>query len=210
MQRKRVRFGHNTYYSPEVHNKSSPLLHRTPRHRRFNFHQAPNFYCPYRTLRTWAIQLHLILRYPTIIFDLSLPPPLIRAQPSYSGLVQVMMEPATYPPLLNLTIVSADLLWPIHIYASGNEFVTVRDIIETLYYSLRINATEREFKGLGSRFARHQVNSAYQHRYRRIAYPQARTSEKAGGLKRIDFLRGRTLFMGLSATRENLWVLSTS
>jgi len=104
------------------------------------------------------------------------------------------------------------LPWTITILPTNTKYVTVRDVFDGIYRSLRHAALETEFQCLPSAEAKYSVNNAYTRRYKRLDNPQARELEKGKGLKRVDFLGERTLFTGLSSTMEgpHVWYLSMS
>jgi len=103
------------------------------------------------------------------------------------------------------------LPWTITILPANTKHVTVRDVFDGIYRSLRLTALEAEFQCLPSE-AKHRVNNAYIRRYKRIDDSETRQLEKNKGLKRVDFLEERTVFTGLSSTTEgpHIWLLSVS
>ena len=104
------------------------------------------------------------------------------------------------------------LPWTITILPTSTKHVTVRDVFDGIYRSLRHAVLEAEFQCLPSAEVKYSVNNAYTRRYKRLDDPQARELEKSKGLKRVDFLGERTLFTGLSSTMEgpHVWFLSVS
>jgi hypothetical protein len=104
------------------------------------------------------------------------------------------------------------LPWTITILPINTKHVTVRDVFDGIYRSLRLAVHEAEFQYLPSAEAKHSVNNAYTRRYKRLDDLQARELERSKGLKRVDFLGERTLFTGLSSTMErpNVWFLGVS
>jgi hypothetical protein len=89
-------------------------------------------------------------------------------------------------------------------------FITVADVLATLHRALRLAVHPNEYNALPSHEDKHKVNAAYEHRYLRIADPAAHEEEKRKGVKRVDFLMGRTRFLGLSRTTEGpgIWALN--
>ncbi|KAI0628660.1 hypothetical protein C8Q77DRAFT_1067569 [Trametes polyzona] len=119
---------------------------------------------------------------------------------------QVAMEPATMPKLASITIICAQLPWSITVVPRQDApwaapYVTVGDVLYTLYRTLRLGVTQAE---LGMCEAKHHelVRDAYVARYGRVAHPAARALEKTKGIKRVDFLCCAQLFKGLSLVPE--------
>ncbi|KAJ7148362.1 hypothetical protein C8R46DRAFT_917064 [Mycena filopes] len=152
---------------------------------------------------------------PLLHYDLSIHPSGITAHfpniPS-SGL----RAPATTPPrpVLTITIAIASESphlhlpwpWPIHAMASNGRAVTVSDALTALYRALRENVTAAEYHrallGPGAPVLKQRVGEAYRRRYERMRVQGHRGygEEKRQGVKRVDFLMGRTEFRGLEAS----------
>ncbi|EEB91490.1 hypothetical protein MPER_10140 [Moniliophthora perniciosa FA553] len=111
-------------------------------------------------------------------------------------------EPALNPPVASLKLITSLIPWSIHVNASNGYFVTVADVLNALYRSLRTNITQAEYSTLPSRSDIQQVNEAYEYRYRRVHDYRSSIEEKKAGVKRVDFLRRRTRFMGLSPSNS--------
>ena len=148
---------------------------------------------------------------PMLDYDVSYPPSTIK--PKFSPVPpQVFNEAATHPPVPSMIIRCPHLPWKITIQPTNTKYVTVRDVFDGIYRSLRLAALEAEFQCLPSVEARQGVTNAYVGRYKRIDDSEARQLEKSKGLKRVDFLGERTRFAGLSSTSEgpHVWLLSMS
>lgn len=160
------------------------------------------------------VRLHTLLQFthaPAINFDLTQPPSTITTH--HRGISQrVLSEPATNPPLPTMTIVSPHLPWVITVRASHGSFVTVYDVFDVVYHTLRTNITPNEYHSLPSQKDMRRVNSAYEQRYRRIRSSREYQDEKSRGVRRVDFLMDRTRFMGLSSTSRgaDTWILNVS
>lgn len=152
-----------------------------------------------------------ITQPPMLKYDVSQPPSTIKPNvlsiPSHA-----FNELATTPPIPSMVIRCSHLPWTITILPTNTKYVTVRDVFDGIYRSLRHGVLEAEFQCLPSAEARYSVNNAYTRRYKRLDDLQARELEKSKGLKRVDFLGERTLFTGLSSTMEgpHVWFLSVS
>ena len=146
---------------------------------------------------------------PMLHYDVSYPPSTIKPNvPTIPP--HVLNEAATTPPVPSMVIRCPHLPWTITILPTNTKHVTVRDVFDCIYRSLRLQALEPEFQCLPSAEARHSVNNAFIRRYKRLDNSEARQLEKSKGLKRVDFLVERTLFAGLSSTREgpHVWLLT--
>jgi hypothetical protein len=96
--------------------------------------------------------------------------------------------------------------------AQNGTFVTVGDVLDAIYRSLRANVSAAEYHTLPSRKAMDRVSSAYELRCQRIRDHRASSEERRRGLRRVDLLMGLTKFMGLSRTSsgEDVWLLNVS
>jgi hypothetical protein len=87
------------------------------------------------------ITMHHRLQYslsPVLNFDIGLPPSRCTISTHHRTFsLQVLAEPATKPSLPYLTVTSPHLPWTIKLSASRGGFVTVRDVLEGIYPSLR-------------------------------------------------------------------------
>lgn len=120
-------------------------------------------------------------------------------------------DPATEPPLPVLNIQLPNLPWPLEVRPGSPKlgYVTVSDVFHALYNDLRLCAHQTEYKALSAVEAR-EVDMAYFTRCRSAGPDEGRQLVK--GIRKIDFLMGKTRFLGLSATLqgEDLWELNVS
>ncbi|KAF8811420.1 hypothetical protein BYT27DRAFT_7208559 [Phlegmacium glaucopus] len=146
---------------------------------------------------------------PQITYDLMEHPSTIMTRNNYSLSPRTFREPATTPPLPFLTITSIHLPWTIKVYASNGSYVTLEDVFDCMYRSLRTNITSGEFKMFPRPEDQRRATRAYEQRYRRLRNNRAYDEEKRGGMKRVDFLMGRTKFLGISnsSRRPDEWQL---
>ena len=107
-------------------------------------------------------------------------------------------EPATTPPLSYLSISSIHLPWIIDVYASNGSYVSLGDVFNSIYRSLRTNITTTEFNFFPHRRDQVRATRAYEQRYRRFRNTFGNNMEKRCGMKRIDFLMNHTKFHGIS------------
>ena len=155
---------------------------------------------------------HPLLESAVFIWDLIEKPTTIDVS-NYTISRRLLLEQATNPPLPALSITSSLLpsRWTIHVPASNGSYVTLKDLFDAIYHSLRMNIVTNEFISL------HQTDQtratrAYKQRYRRFRDITAHDQEQRGGMKRVDFLMGHTRFHSISKTgrRPDEWQLNVS
>jgi hypothetical protein len=115
---------------------------------------------------------------------------------------------ATFPALPLLSIKSIHLPWIIDVDAFHGFPVTLGDVFDSIYSSLRINVTPAEFN-LFRQEDRQRAVRAYERRHRRLRSASTQDEEKRAGMKRIDFFMNRTMFCGISNAggRPDEWEL---
>ncbi|KAF9258820.1 hypothetical protein L218DRAFT_711291 [Marasmius fiardii PR-910] len=166
---------------------------------------------PKHKLVKQLIRVHPLLTYsdsyqPPLNFDVTLGLSGLTAR--YRPLpTPVLSDPAISPAVSFLMLKTDFLPWMIPIYASSNGyFVTVRDVLNGIYMGLRKNVTRDEWNSILSRSDRVRVGEAYERRCGRISDCYLSREERQGGVKRVDFLCGRTRFMGLVRSRgRGVW-----
>ena len=161
-------------------------------------------------LHSGPLRPHPLLESAAVNWDLRENPSTI-ALSNYS-LSRMRVEQATTPPLPVLSITSTHLPWTINVYASNGSYVTCEDFFESVYRSLRTNITTNEFNLLPHQNDQRRATRAYEQRYRRFRSTSAHDKEKRGGMKRVDFLMGRTRFHSITNTgrRSDEWRLNVS
>ncbi|KAJ8081442.1 hypothetical protein AAF712_012259 [Marasmius tenuissimus] len=153
------------------------------------------------------VRAHNLIGYshqPALNFDVTLPISTLTSR--YQSLSSLLLaEPAVTPALSSLVLTTHHLPWSITIFPSNGYYVTVRDMLDAIYHALRKNVSQHEYQSCRDKL---RVNEAYQRRYSRIRDYHASRQEKASGVKRVDFLCGKTRFMGISPTsRRDVWEL---
>ncbi|KAK0431080.1 hypothetical protein EV421DRAFT_2041420 [Armillaria borealis] len=114
-----------------------------------------------------------------------------------------MKEVATNPPLPSLAIVHRQLPWPIVIQRSGDrEWVTVADVVETLWHALQIRDPMRSPSPSPSLFENQDDAPCTSCRSTLGCVEQGVVYEP-----RLVYLRGKTRFMGLNAIEGDTWEL---
>ncbi|RPD75344.1 hypothetical protein L226DRAFT_545643 [Lentinus tigrinus ALCF2SS1-7] len=113
----------------------------------------------------------------------------------------VVCQPATNPAMQCVTIICTHLPWTITVTPTPSAtwtapYVTVGDVLHTLYHTLHLGVTSAELGVLDAPRQR-RVTATYIGRYRRVVDPCKRDWEKAKRIKRIDFLCDRRAFLGI-------------
>jgi hypothetical protein len=159
--------------------------------------------------------MHPLLRYsftPTIHFNLLHHPSSITTLPDHRPpALLTFTEPATSPPLPSLTIISPPLPWSIIVHPQRpNKFVTVSDVLLALHRALSLPAAADYYDTPPPHDTWSRATAAFEHRVQTLPNWHAQEGERVQGVRRIDFLRGRTCFLGLSRMGKDpgLWVLS--
>ena len=180
------------------------------------FYSSPlakaNMYIPAQ----YAVHIHPLLARTIahgapLLWDMAEPaetarPQLPNAPPRITD--ALVREPATNPPLPSLAIICEFLPWTITIQPTpharwASPFVTVGDVLHALYRALRLGVTDPEL-GVLEPAQKERVRDAYVRRYRRAPDARHRESEKAKGIKRVDFLRDYRAFLGLAPVPAGL------
>ncbi|KAF8331007.1 hypothetical protein F5887DRAFT_1178379 [Amanita rubescens] len=178
-------------------------------------------------------------------------------RPSSNDQYRFLDEPATDPPTSSMSITSPHLPWIIRIHPSSpdspispdyspassfcsfdsaravsrNSYISVRDVLTEIYFTLRRQISQSDYALLPSERDRERAGRAYKRRYKRVysgsgtpsgespgRHGRARQTqvdrdreydeEKAGGLRRVDFLMEKSRFGGISKGRNvDEWVL---
>jgi len=155
------------------------------------------------------VHAHPLVDRSVVTYDLMEHPSTITTHNNYSLSTRTLREHATTPPLPFLTITSIHLPWTIKVYASNGVYVTLEDIFDSIYRTLRTNITSAEFNMFSTQDDQRRATRAYEKRYRRLRNTRAYEEEKRGGMKRVDFLMGHTKFLGISnsSRRSDEWQL---
>ncbi|KAF7348969.1 hypothetical protein MVEN_01417800 [Mycena venus] len=158
-------------------------------------------------------QIHSLLSFtpftpPPVNYDLRHPLHTINPQ-----LTPSFLNPATFPPLPALTVLCRHIAWPISVSPSQpTGFVSVLDVFTSVYTSLRLAVRRAEYDTLPSADVRQSVDNAYFVRCRLLTDEEERKIEALKGVKRVDFLTGKTRFLGLSGPVEgdHVWELNVA
>lgn len=206
--KKLVRFAYkNKFYSPQHSVSPLPPVPATG-----YAPPGPSYSIPYPPHQPIASgqYAHSLLDPSAVAWDLIEHPSTIMTHNNYSLSTRTVRAPATTPHLPFLTITSIHLPWKIKVYASNGVYVTLEDIFNSIYRSLRTNITSAEFNLFSTQDDQRRATRAYEKRYRRFRNSTAYEEEKRGGMKRVDFLMGHTKFLGISnsgSRRPDEWQL---
>ena len=160
------------------------------------------------------VAIHPLLAFhpfvPPIIHDVSLPPhmlaPNMHSPTSLSS--RVLEEPATQPSMRTMTLVIDQFPWRLTIPPTKH-YVSVRDLLEALYLFLRQPVLPSEYNALPTQALKDEVSIAFHNRCLRAPSKEAADEQSHKGVKRVDFLRDQTRFMGLSSTKvgRDVWLV---
>ncbi|KAL4064711.1 hypothetical protein V8B97DRAFT_1987272 [Scleroderma yunnanense] len=227
MPGKHVRFAEeNAFYSPPP-STPSPSLSDSSLPSSLGPTTPPQGVYPHLPYTGGPVTIHPLLAYhplvAPVIYNMSYPlshslTPNVHASPSCSSagsFDSALNQPATSPPLPTLTLIHPHLPWRPHIRPSNPAsclYVTVRDVLEALYAFLHYPVTMAEYKMLPSQVDRDEVSYAFHARCEREQERKTVEWMKSRGVRRVDFLRGRNQFMGLSSTKfgPDMWILNVA
>ncbi|KAJ7495569.1 hypothetical protein FB451DRAFT_367403 [Mycena latifolia] len=191
------------FMSPSASSSSSTFVSLTPLARPSVGFPGPTPFLPlsgYTESSTGKGRAHNLIRQsstPLLSYDLSLPPSSISTHAigvSSAGL----SEPAVYPPQPAISLATPYLPWVIGVVPSNGTYITVSDVLSSVYHALRANVTPAEFNTLGTQKLMRRASAAYTQRCERLRGHRGYTEEKSQGVKRVDFLMGHTKFQGIS------------
>jgi len=147
--------------------------------------------------------LHDLLANPQgVRLDIAFPPHPDRLRIHYPHLSMA----ATHPPAKVMKVVTPGLPWSITVEptTTSSPFVTVLDVLHALYTSLHKPINQAEFEAVSHSF-RDLISKAWHHRLDKIPFPSDLKTERARGVRRMDFLLGKTCVKQLrylSASRQ--------
>ena len=120
---------------------------------------------------------------------------------------------ATHPPAKVMKIVAAGLPWCtiVEPTTTPSPFVTVLDVLHALYTNLHKPIKQAEFDAV-SQSHRDLISKAWHHRLDKIPFPSDAKTERARGVRRMDFLLGKTCvkrlrYLNISGQGEVTWLV---
>ncbi|KAJ7877470.1 hypothetical protein B0H13DRAFT_2053710 [Mycena leptocephala] len=123
----------------------------------------------------------------------------------------IFLESAVYPPQPAITLTTPYLPWSIIASASNTGYVTIADVLNAIYHTLRVNVTQGEFEALRTDKLMRRVSAAYKQRCERLRGHRGYAQARAEGVKRVDFLMGYTEFQGIAPTAApDVWQVAIS
>ncbi|KAI0823455.1 hypothetical protein BC628DRAFT_1383262 [Trametes gibbosa] len=170
---------------------------------------SPSYYAA-RPLPGAPVQIHPVLACTPgfgapLSWDLSEPVDtvLVRTSTALRPASETLVaEPATMPKLASITIVCDRLPWAISVSPKEDApwaapYVTVGDVLYTLYRTLRLGVTAAELHTVDPATLT-RVHAAYVARCERVKRADQRAVETSKGVKRVDFVCDARAFKGLS------------
>jgi hypothetical protein len=167
------------------------------------------------------VRLHQALAYQPntrmlLVYSVAAPPSTVIADPEGNvdptEIPRILGQAATEPPLTHMTLVSKafPVTWAINVIPRTGAYVTVFDVLSSVYTFLRMPLSRPEFATLALTRAA-LVTEAYHLRVGRIVDEADNREQQSKGVRRIDLMvaDGMTDFAGLScvATSEDVWKL---
>ena len=108
----------------------------------------------------------------------------------------LLFEPAVHPAFPSIALLSEALPWSVTVIAKST-FVTVYDVLQALHLSLRLQVTSVEWASL-SRASQDTISTSFHKRVGRFSDRVKREKQLGKGVRRLDFLVGRTRLFGIS------------
>ena len=112
-----------------------------------------------------------------------------------------------------MKVVTPGLPWSITVEptTTSSPFVTVLDVLHALYASLHKPIKQAEFDALSHSY-RDMISGAWHNRLDRIPFPSDAKAERARGVRRMDFLLGKTCvkrlrYLSISDKGEVTWLV---
>ncbi|KAJ7089630.1 hypothetical protein C8R44DRAFT_818559 [Mycena epipterygia] len=169
-------------------------------------HSRPLYAC--MALPTVHGELHPMLRVnleSAVLFD-------VLRDPSYQVPARrdlgALGEAATYPGLARMTLICPRLPWRIEIQSAASAFVSAADVRWAIHSALAVPATWTELAATPM-LDKPIIAMAFEERCQRMRRDfgsGAAEVEAQAGIKRVDFLFGSHIFVGLSMTSEpDVW-----
>lgn len=120
---------------------------------------------------------------------------------------------ATHPPAKVMKVVAAGLPWCITVEptTTSSPFVTVLDVLHALYASLHKPIKQAEFDAVSQSY-RDMISKAWHRRLDKIPSRSDEKAERARGVRRMDFLLGKSCikrlrYLSISGPGEVTWIV---
>jgi hypothetical protein len=115
-----------------------------------------------------------------------------------------LMQPTTHPPTAYMRLYHTRLPWYIEVMPSGNgSYITLGDLFTAICQTLAMRIRSEEYyNGELDNEDRQALKEAWDERCRN-------EEERRDGVKRVDFLRGKYMFEGLTRGKNGMWQLRT-
>ena len=138
---------------------------------------------------------------PALVFDVIHKPShsnILAAQTMAPVAPHALNLPATMPRVSQLNLTIPGLPWQVRVTSTTNPLhaITNLDVIESVYSSLRVPVSRREWEALGHNSkSQLRITDAYGKRC-------AQTRDWENGVRRCDFLLGRTILVGIESKAD--------
>ncbi|KAG5729561.1 hypothetical protein E4T56_gene5600 [Termitomyces sp. T112] len=151
--------------------------------------------------------LHYNPQFPPVIYELSSNPdpqtlsfPILGRVYNHIDFAQL----ATIPPVDHMRLFHPLLPWYIDVYRTMDNGVTVQDVIMHVYMGLQTQINARDYfnEELGSG-TRERIATAYARR------TQGNGQERGNGIRKLDYLEEKNIFVGLVRARDGMWEMKT-
>jgi len=109
----------------------------------------------------------------------------------------LLSEPAIYPATPSIILLTDALPWSITV-TTKSTFITLYDVLQALHSSLRLQVTKVEWASL-SRASQAVISTSFHKRVNGFSDRIKREKQLGRGVRRLDFLVGRTRLFGISA-----------
>jgi hypothetical protein len=114
-----------------------------------------------------------------------------------------MVHSATLPPTQYMRLYHPRLPWYINITANGGPYISLAQFFQQLFATLDKQISKHDFYN-------HDLDDDDRQVLSRTYFERCRDdAERMQGVKRIDFLRGKFQFEGLTRGKNGMWRLRT-
>ncbi|KAG8816573.1 hypothetical protein FRB91_005601 [Serendipita sp. 411] len=136
---------------------------------------------------------------PLILWDIFQPTSsILGTNPSYPIHLN---HSAVDPPVSSMRLICKDMPWMITIRKKDNSIVTIGDVFEAIYTQMQESIIHSEWRLMGPAVQK-QVSNRFQQRLEQMA--AVGQVEESRGIRRVDFLLGKTAFIGLKSDPKTL------
>ncbi|KAG8807148.1 hypothetical protein FRC17_004620 [Serendipita sp. 399] len=136
---------------------------------------------------------------PLILWDIFQPTSsILGTNPSYPIHLN---HSAVEPPVSSMRLICKDMPWMITIRKKDNSIVTIGDVFEAIYTQMQESIIHSEWRLMGPAIQK-QVSARFQQRLEQLA--SVGQVDESRGIRRVDFLLGKTAFVGLKSDPKTI------